>query len=313
MHSIAEYFLLREASAAAARMSEAKRRVLIRDLTIARQKGQAATALWSNGHTAEGLRLAIDALEATLAAASHAAAEAEHPAASWTGALAAHGVPKERLEAIADTLRRARASALPRLDREVELAHIDLYHEVTRARLEVEGVLARAALGPRDLAVLRHVRIGTAVAVGVLALSGLALGLRRTEHIQADASDTFGQSPLFAPRNAFDGDPATEWLLNDHQTGWIEARFQAPRTVSRVVVRNARNAPHFDRATREYRVELYAGDRMIASVAGVFEVYERDPEPRVIPIRGEGVTRVRFVVLGYHHVGGGIAEMEIDD
>lgn len=65
---IKEYFLLADARATAKRIPEDARTGLARKLGIGRQRAEAADALWSNGHTAEGLRLAAEAFEATLEA-----------------------------------------------------------------------------------------------------------------------------------------------------------------------------------------------------------------------------------------------------
>jgi len=63
---IAEFFWLSAARATTERLSEADRGQLRRGLAIGRQRAEAAEALWSNGHSAEGLRLAREAFEATL-------------------------------------------------------------------------------------------------------------------------------------------------------------------------------------------------------------------------------------------------------
>lgn len=65
--SIREYFLLSEARATAKIVPEDARVALDRQLAVGRQRSEAADALWSNGHVAEGLRLAAEAFEATVA------------------------------------------------------------------------------------------------------------------------------------------------------------------------------------------------------------------------------------------------------
>lgn len=66
--SIREYFLLSEARATAKLVPEDARVALHGKLALGRQRSEAADALWSNGHVAEGLRLAGEAFEATLEA-----------------------------------------------------------------------------------------------------------------------------------------------------------------------------------------------------------------------------------------------------
>ncbi|MBX3274506.1 MAG: discoidin domain-containing protein [Sandaracinaceae bacterium] len=64
---VVEMFWLSAAAATAARISDRDRTRLGRELAVGRQRAEAAEALWSNGHAAEGLRLAGQAYEATLA------------------------------------------------------------------------------------------------------------------------------------------------------------------------------------------------------------------------------------------------------
>ena len=63
---IAEFFWLSSAAASAKKLGDPDRARLLRSLLIGRQRAEAAEALWSNGHSAEGLRLAVQAFDATL-------------------------------------------------------------------------------------------------------------------------------------------------------------------------------------------------------------------------------------------------------
>jgi hypothetical protein len=60
---------LQAAAATVDRVAEAERRRIHDALLLGRQKATCAETLWANGHTAEGLSLAAEALEATLTAA----------------------------------------------------------------------------------------------------------------------------------------------------------------------------------------------------------------------------------------------------
>lgn len=337
MAQVAEYFTLREARTVASRIPEHARKDLADALAVGRQKAEAAEALWSNGHTAEGLRLAVEGLDATLEAAPrHARALApaasasgetspERPAAvteadpeavddaRWRPVLEGCGVSADRIRAIAEAEQKARTTVLPRLDREVGAAHADLYRQIASARLEVERALAYAAMTSRELGWTRATRIATATLVALLAIGGIVFVTRTPRRIDAAASATFANNPTFAAGNAVDGDVGTEWLLPDHVTGWVEARLSPSRRVARITVRNARNAPHFDRATREYRLELYSGDRVVRSIDGEFPTYERDPRPVSHEVGVDGVDRVRFVVRSHHNLGAGLAELTIEE
>ncbi|AKF06025.1 hypothetical protein [Sandaracinus amylolyticus] len=336
--SIAEYFTLRDASATAARIPETKRKEIADALALGRQKAEAAEALWSNGHAAEGLRLVVEALIATLDAApryeSATTAPAKEPApkiegeselgesdapksepapATWRTALAARGVSADRVRAIGDAEDKARTTALPRLDSDVSAEHADLYQQIARARLDVERALAYAAMSARELGWTRVARIATAAVLGVALITALYFVVRTPHEVTADASATFANSPTFGAGNAIDGDANSEWLLPDRSSGWVEARLSPPRHVARVTLRNAKNAPHFDRATREYRIELYSGGRVVEQIDGEFATYERDPQPVSHDFDADGIDRVRFVSRSHHNLGGGLAEMTVEE
>ncbi len=66
--SVREYFLLSDARATSKTVPEDARAQLQKRLALGRQRAEAADALWSTGHVAEGLRLAGDAFAATLGA-----------------------------------------------------------------------------------------------------------------------------------------------------------------------------------------------------------------------------------------------------
>lgn len=66
---IGEYFTLSGAQKEQAKLGEPARKAMDRALSLGRQRADAAESLWSNGHTAEGLRIAVAALRDTLAAA----------------------------------------------------------------------------------------------------------------------------------------------------------------------------------------------------------------------------------------------------
>jgi hypothetical protein len=231
----------------------------------------------------------------------------------WRAVLRQRGVSPETIAMIAEAEIAARSAALPPLDADVSRAHADLYQQLGRARAEVERALSYAAMSPSELAWARFARLATVAVVVLLALGALYFALRTPEETRADASATFGGSPSFAPENIVDGNPATEWLLPDRATGWVEARVSPARHVSRVTLTNSTNPPHFDRATREYRVELYsASGEVLGTADGTFERYERSPQPVAHEFDVDEVARVRLVVRSSHNLGAGLAEMEIE-
>lgn len=67
---LVEFFTLARASAQLGRLGEPGRKQVAGVLALGRQRAEAAETLWSNGHTAEAVRLAFAALDATLDAAT---------------------------------------------------------------------------------------------------------------------------------------------------------------------------------------------------------------------------------------------------
>ena len=151
--------------------------------------------------------------------------------------------------------------------------------------------------------------IATAALVAAMVLGGLYFMLRTPSGVTASASSTFHDMDVFRAENVLDGDSSTEWFLQDRASGWVEARIVPAVDISSVTVTNSDNPPHFDRAAREFRVELYSHGELIASEEGEFEALDHDPAPRTIAIEGAAVDRVRAVVLSHHALGGGLADV----
>ncbi len=68
--SLLEYFTLARASVEGIKLGADRRKDIADALAVGRQRSEAAETLWSNGHVAEGLRLAFASLEDTVAAAA---------------------------------------------------------------------------------------------------------------------------------------------------------------------------------------------------------------------------------------------------
>ena len=66
---IGEYFTLKAAAATQRKLGEPARKEIEGALALGRQRAEGAEALWSNGHTAEALRLAVESLFETVKAA----------------------------------------------------------------------------------------------------------------------------------------------------------------------------------------------------------------------------------------------------
>lgn len=345
--SLVEFFTLENAARTVDAIGEPARREVHAALLLGRQKALCAETLWANGHTAEGLRLAVAALEETLRAApalggapakvraadsppddietsedgaKSSDGDAQHDVAKASvetagssdpeAVLAARGLSKADLEALRAARARAREK-LPTLDRDLSPAHAELYRDLMRARQRADRILAPGALTHRDLRWSRIVRILGALAVAAGVIGGLYVALRPVTGTFATASDFFQQSPQFAPEMVTDGAPGTYWLLPDATTGWVEVAVSPPRRVGRVRVLNTTNPPYSDRGTNEYRIEVYANGAIARTVDGAFP-WTETPQPVEHQVDVDGVERVRFVVRSHHRLGAGLAELELD-
>jgi hypothetical protein len=214
------------------------------------------------------------------------------------------------------SLRSARESlaAAPGLDVELSRQHVKLWR---RSRRLVRSALSdlRVATRGRRAVVLRRAATVLGFVVAVALILAAAVAARRLhDRFEVGASDSYaaGESDSsFEADNAVDGDPATEWLTPNGQGGWLELRFARPTRVSAVRVVNAHNAPFNDRAARELNVELYRDDHLERRTQTVFDEIAITTEARIVPIEADGVTRVRFVVVTFHGLGGGMAEVEV--
>ncbi len=350
-----DFFFLRQAAAEAQRRPAERREAIEQALTLGRQRAEAGEALWSNGHAAEGLRLAVDALERTLEAAevlapelakaiapstpklatpkpeeareAHGeAADSEAPSLAkeetlatevtsgpaWFDVLVARGVDADRARAIERVVLLVR-QPLPDLDASVSATHAELYKELYRARADVDRALAPASLTPGQVKLKVVQRWTTFVLVLVLLAVGAFFSLRTPRTVTASASSFFRNDPQFGPDKVFDDDPNTEWLLNDGQTGWIEARLSPGRSLTKVRILNGHNRHFNDRGAKELHLELYD-----ASGQKVFEhrgelAFSESPSWVDVPVSAEGVERLRLNVTSFHRVGGALAEIAFEE
>ncbi|MCB9612251.1 MAG: hypothetical protein H6722_07345 [Sandaracinus sp.] len=344
-----DFFLLRQASEEAGRRPAERRDAVGQALALGRQRAEAAEALWSNGHAAEGLRLAAESLTCTLGAADILAPEVkpapvtkptpepkanaedgasteadseeedaleEAPPAltrvGWREVLAARGADADRLESISRAVGFAR-QALPELDASVSATHAELYKELYRARADVDGLLSSASLTPAQVKLKVVQRWATLLGLAVLAVVGLYLALRTPHAVMATSSAVFRSDPQFGPDKVFDDDPNTEWLLNDGQNGWLEARLTPGRDLVAIRLLNGHNRHFNDRGVKEFTLELYdrSGEKVFEH-EGELE-FSASPTWVEIPVSATNVERLRFNVRSHHRVGGALAEIALDE
>lgn len=346
---IIEYFTLQRARAVNATLNEPARQQLAHKLALGRQKSDAADSLWANGHSAEGLRLATDALEAVLDAMM-TYAEGMKLAANLDASVAPAPVtlssdaadedapnPENRTqlreshpsdqEIRARVLRDRRASAgdiesieqavtamrglsFPAFDIDVTSTQNAIYQQVMHAHRTVERLLGSAHWTGREIKVTQASRVSGSLLLTIATLVLVYFVTRKPEYT-VHASAVWANVADHDQDKALDGRRDTWWLLPDGQMGWLEVRFTSPRYIENVRLLNTTNAPHHDRGTNEYRVELYSNDQIVHTVDDTF-LFTPNPDWVVHPVRRDDIDRIRFVAESHHRASAGLTELAWD-
>lgn len=312
MSTVSEFFLLRAADQTAKRTPEDRRLEVLRELSLGRQRAEAADALWTNGHTAEGLRLAAEAFRATRLALDvlHPADEPDDEEESPLRAqLASAGMGEERRAKVVAAAEAIADAELPLLDDEVTKEQGALFRELVAARKRLDEVVAPASLTPRQVGWTRRLRVGAATAALLAVLLVLFLLFGPGRGIEATASATWGPQEGLA-EFAVDGNPETEWQLPNRQTGWLEVTLSPPERIETLRLLNGHNDGYNDRAIRTAVVELYTEEGLAGRHEERWDAIVPRPEWREIEVGVDAVERIRVVVGGFHREGAALAEIE---
>jgi hypothetical protein len=348
LSTIAEFFTLRSAAAALVQEPAAHRAARTDVVRRARQKREAAEALWSVSQPVEALRLLVEAARlfrdavtdgdfATVRRAapaqraeeggdaSEAAATQEGDADAGADADGAAQAPSPlavRLRALglspasadeaAAALTRLDALRIPALNRDTGGAEADAFRALSESLAAVDAALDPSVLTAREITAHRIARAAWLLAA--LAALGVAswFALRPGPDAVATASAVYAGDPIFGPDRVLDGDPVTEWLLPDRTPGTLELTLRAPRRVTAVRLVNGHNREFNDRAVRDYEIELYAGQRLVKKLSGSFAQFVPAPAPVSIRADADGVDRVRLVVKSFHREGAALAEIALE-
>ncbi|HEY0465017.1 MAG TPA: hypothetical protein VGC79_12445 [Polyangiaceae bacterium] len=146
------------------------------------------------------------------------------------------------------------------------------------------------------------------VLVPIVLFAGLFISLQLTRP-KVVASQTYNGP--YAPEQAVDRLEATEWLLPDGATGWIDVIFKAPRSVRSVTLVNCHNGAFVDRSSAKVRVTAFSNDKIVATTDGAFDKISGEHAALDLRLEGQNVTRVRAEVLSIFGRGGGFAEVEV--
>ncbi|MDP9001698.1 MAG: discoidin domain-containing protein [Myxococcota bacterium] len=259
-----------------------------RALTLERSEetSRAASFLWSGGSLALAFRLLADDFARLLDAVRR-----DVPRDAMAPGLMAEVADLERVLGVIER---------PKVDREFAPYHAELFARIHRGRSACTEVLRIRRRWPR---VSRRVLVALAV-LAMLAILALR-PIRQRVTASAEYSDEF------PPENAVDGVLASEWLLPDGQTGWIELQFNRPRSFSSVRLRNARNRYFKDRGAHEFTVDAYSPGKTAASANAAFGPIDADSGWKELTFAMRDVTRVRVTISSFYGSGGGLAEIEL--
>jgi hypothetical protein len=277
-----EFFTLRDAETAARALGD-EHAAASRALRLAVQRLRAAQCLAQSGQCAESERALREAI------VSLSAARERWPAiAPIVGELPTLEPAEEALD---DEIDQRRAESLDRA-----------LSDASRAVAKIDGVVA----DKRGRLAARARRNGVVAAALIIAIGGVwrqATSVKLTPR----ASATFGAQYL--PTNATDGYIATNWLLPDGMTGWLEVSFDR-RRVSVLELTNVQNLAHYGAA--ETTVEFYVGDRMLRSmdVSMLSTVNTATPVRVNVPVH-DPIDRIRINIRTFHDLGGGLSEVVV--
>jgi hypothetical protein len=230
------------------------------------------------------------------------------PPHAWTEALAAWGLSKKSLTLLKKAHAKAVASDLPSLNSDVTEHHASLFHEIGRANQLLQWHVTRLIMTRKRLRLVQIWRFALTFGVALAVVAVLALLVRPPAPV-VTASAYYAKSPELAPINAVDDDLKTEWILPDRKRGWLEVKLPTPRRINKVRLVNAHNRRFNDRATRDYRVEFFLGKQLVHTITGNFPKMDTNPQWVEHPVNIDNVDRIRFVVVSYHRLGGGLTEI----
>ena len=111
---------------------------------------------------------------------------------------------------------------------------------------------------------------------------------------------------------AIDGDLNTEWLLPDRTAGWLEVRFEQPRQIANIRLRNGHNRNYNDRATNEYTVQVFVNGEAVREIEASFDPMSATPEWVTHEIGVDNVHRIRFTARSWYRTGASLAELGWD-
>ncbi len=268
---------------------------------VANEKGQAADALWQSGLRGAALEQAIDALLWT----DRYQALVEQPQQEKAGS-SIHSLPPS--QPVLDLLATQKLAIPPS---PLELA--DLGRPQQRRLFAAARKLQKHRLRPVPPPTAEHKcieRIVLATAVLAVLFVGGWWYQRHANQPHAQASDSFGKQ--YGPEAIVDGrwnKRHTEWLLPNKTLGWIEIIQPETKQLAVLRIRNAFHPPHNSYGTKELRIEVFEGNKLVFTKDTVFERHDKSHAWLEVDV-GRSANRARLHAISYYEQGAGLSEVE---
>ncbi len=241
---ISEFFLLHDLRERARATAPERREESARVHARAKQKRDAADALWIAGFSAEALRLATEARDLL-------------------------GVASE-------------AEALPALDSDVTPEQSERFHALQSETAALLDKQLADVVDPAAIRRMQINRIAVTAAIALSVIGAATVFLRTPHMLKAEASANW--DARYDASKGVDGSDRSDWLLPDRTSGWLEVQILPRRKIKRLHVTNARNVPYNDRATNEFHVDVFDKGQLVKQFDGKFDGFSPDPVTRTFDI-----------------------------
>ena len=304
-----EYHALTSFAARARAFPDSDKPTFVHARAAARESLGAAQASWSVGVPAPALMLVTRGFDEALALARTATkSDVDRPLGEVLDALA---IDEERRAEVVAVAKLRASIDLPQTTEEVTAAHVDAFPRIAAAARVLLQLVEPYGLSPEDVRRTRLQRLVRSASIAALVVTIVGLIIAAQFRVRATCSAIYGTS--YDAPNVLDLHPDSEWLLPDQTAGWLDLWLSPARTVSRVRMINAHNSIHNDRATKNFRIELWRKGVMVHWVDASFPEFTPTPGWTTFDLGGAyKADRIRFVVLSWHLSGGGFGEIRFD-
>lgn len=271
-------------------------------LKLLKQRTHAAETLFTDGQPAESLPLLDDARVKHLELATQVAEYLTHNTPQFSQHPSVLTLKKNT-----ERLRNLKALPTKTLDSDFTDDELASLNRTLRSLDRLHASLEKILCTQDTFKWKSFQRIASAALLGIALVCASWYFFSAGPSVTLKASSTLGDNRS-SEVNLMDNNPLTAWQLEDNMLGNVTAQFSKPTEIHEITLINGINAPWNDRATKDFRLELFSGGKVIATFNSSFS-FTLNPQPRKIPMHHKGVTMIKLSVLSFYQTGGGIAEM----